>query len=97
MDKKASAFTPLSDAQITLDTELVTAVPGGALGLGNYKFTVGQLIDFFGEQGSITVIPGIYASDAAAITAGGVAGQYYLLSPANIYGIPYGYVLKIIQ
>lgn len=87
-NRKFSQFDELLDAQITLDTELTTSVPGGALALGNYRFTLSQLIDFISSRGFIKVIDGQYTSDAAAITSGGTVGDYYRVAPGHVDGYP---------
>lgn len=87
-DKRPKDFTPLTNSQITLDTQLYTQVPGGAVSEDDYRFTVGQLLS---QLNILTVASGgPYISDDAAGTGGVSIGQYYELAINNIYGIPIG-------
>lgn len=55
----------------------------------NLSFTVAQLITIL-EANGFVVLPSLstYVSNDAAITAGLSPGDWYLLAPANEYGIP---------
>ena len=89
-DRKPRDFTSILASQLRTDTQLYTQVPGSPTPEGDYKFTLADVITFLRTQGFIRVIAGTHISDAAAITAGGVVGDYYRLSPTNIYGTPVG-------
>jgi hypothetical protein len=99
-DKKPIDFTQLTTGQVSLELEFYTQVgPGGAIPEGDYKGLFSQLLEKFKDAGVIVIsLPSTYVSDAAAITAGGAIGDYYRLSPANIYGFPSdGGIIKRIQ
>lgn len=102
-DKKPTDFTEITTPQLLLlgDTaEFYLQVPaGGAIPEGDYKGYASQYVELLKDLGVIMVqLSGEYISDAAAITAGGVVGDYYRLAPGNIYGIPSdGVLLKRIQ
>lgn len=92
-------FIPLLDAQVTLDTEFYVQSDGtGTLPAGEYKGRVSQIVALLESLGFIKVIAGTHIDDAAAIAAGGVAGNGYQLAPNNIYGTPVGPggIIKII-
>ena len=99
-DKKPIDFTALTLGQVSLDLEFYTQVgPGGPIPEGDYKGLFSQLLEVFKDSGVVVIeLAGTYASDAAAISAGGAVGDHYYLSPANIYGFPSdGGIIKRIQ
>jgi hypothetical protein len=91
MDKEPRNFDPTTAAKLTDDTEVYTQVLGGAEVDGDYKYTLADLLVFLKGKGVIVPFsPTPYANDAAAITAGASAGDWYYLTAANDYGIVIG-------
>ena len=92
-DRKPTDFTEITTPQLLslgLNTEFYVQVDtGGPIPEGDYKGYFSQMIELLKALGVIVIsLPGEYASDADAITAGGSVGDWYRLAPNNIYGFP---------
>ncbi len=89
-NKKLIDFTPLTQSQITNNTELVTQRPGGAVPDGEYKFTIGQLKKELVKIATLSASSETsmrirYVGDAEPTLSKSASGEYLLTIPTGVF------------